>query len=73
MINPNKHEAIWYLGNAHTSYAFLIPDIDEAKEYFDKAAVYFQQAVDEVFAFMNNISAGALGFTISDLSFILDI
>ncbi|CAK7328312.1 unnamed protein product [Dovyalis caffra] len=47
LINPKKHEAIWYLGNAHTSYAFLTPDQDEANRNFEKAAVYFQQAVDE--------------------------
>ncbi|KAJ6751440.1 hypothetical protein OIU85_001924 [Salix viminalis] len=46
-INPKKHEAIWYLGNAHTSYAFLTPDQDLANESFEKAAVYFQQAADE--------------------------
>ena len=53
MINSKKHDALWCLGNAHTSYAFLTPDQDEAKVYFDKAAPYFQQAVDEV-----NISYG---------------
>ncbi|KAE9612549.1 hypothetical protein Lal_00005908 [Lupinus albus] len=46
-INPKKHDTLWCLGNALTSQAFLIPDQDEAKAYFDKAAVYFQQAVDE--------------------------
>ncbi|XP_059294320.1 mitochondrial import receptor subunit TOM20 [Lycium barbarum] len=45
-VNPQKHDAIWCLGNAHTSQAFLTPDEDEAKVYFDKAAQYFQQAVD---------------------------
>ncbi|KAM6549581.1 hypothetical protein CsatB_021257 [Cannabis sativa] len=47
VINSKKHDALWCLGNAHTSNAFLTPDLDEAKEYFDKAAVYFQQASDE--------------------------
>nr|AFK39992.1 unknown [Medicago truncatula] len=46
-VNPNKHGALWCLGNALTSQAFLNPDVDEAKVYFDKAAVYFQQAIDE--------------------------
>ncbi|XP_058758922.1 mitochondrial import receptor subunit TOM20-like [Vicia villosa] len=46
-VNPNKHDALWCLGNALTSQAFLNPDPDEAKVHFDRAAVYFQQAVDE--------------------------
>ncbi|XAR60234.1 hypothetical protein NMG60_11033510 [Bertholletia excelsa] len=46
-INPKKHDALWCLGNAHTSSAFMTPDQDEAKVYFDKAAQYFNQAVDE--------------------------
>ncbi|XP_009790058.1 mitochondrial import receptor subunit TOM20 [Nicotiana tabacum] len=45
-VNPQKHDAIWCLGNAHTSQAFLTPDEDEAKVYFDKSAQCFQQAVD---------------------------
>ncbi|TKY47762.1 Mitochondrial import receptor subunit TOM20 [Spatholobus suberectus] len=47
LINPTKHDTLWCLGNAHTSYAFLTPDISEAKGYFDKAHEYFQKAVDE--------------------------
>ncbi|KAG2714882.1 hypothetical protein I3843_03G051800 [Carya illinoinensis] len=47
LVNPMKHDALWCLGNAHTSYAFLTPDQDEAKVYFDKAAFNYQQAVDE--------------------------
>ena len=47
MLNPTSN-AMWSIGNANTSYAFLTPDLDEAKSYFDKAANYFQQAVDEV-------------------------
>lgn len=47
MLNPNKHDTLWCLGNAHTSHAFLTPDQDEARDYFDKASQYFQQAVDE--------------------------
>lgn len=47
-MNPKKHDTLWCLGNAQTSQAFLIPDQEEAKAYFDKAAEYFQQAVDEV-------------------------
>ena len=48
MVDPKKHVALWCMGNANTSYAFLTPDTEEAKVYFDKAADYFQQAVDQV-------------------------
>jgi hypothetical protein len=48
LVNPKKHDTLWCLGNALTSNAFLTPDQDEAKEYFEKSAVYYQQAVDEV-------------------------
>ncbi|KAG7017828.1 Mitochondrial import receptor subunit TOM20, partial [Cucurbita argyrosperma subsp. argyrosperma] len=47
LINPKKHDALWCIGNAYTSHAFLNPNQDEAKDYFDKASVYFQQAVNE--------------------------
>ncbi|GFZ22004.1 aconitase 2 [Actinidia rufa] len=39
MINSKKHDALWCLGNAHTSYAFLTLDQDEARVYFGKAAL----------------------------------
>nr|GMC48663.1 mitochondrial import receptor subunit TOM20 [Ipomoea batatas] len=45
-INPQKHDAIWCLGNAHTSHAFLTPDQDEAKVHFDKATECFERAVE---------------------------
>ena len=48
LINPSKHDALWCLGNAHTSLAFLTPDLDEAKPCFDKASECFEKAVDEV-------------------------
>uniref|UniRef100_A0A7N2QZN5 Mitochondrial import receptor subunit TOM20 n=1 Tax=Quercus lobata TaxID=97700 RepID=A0A7N2QZN5_QUELO len=47
LVNPKKHDTLWCLGNAHTSQAFMTPDLDEAREYFDKSAIYFQQALDE--------------------------
>ncbi|KAL1824712.1 hypothetical protein ACET3Z_011490 [Daucus carota] len=46
MIDPNKHNVLWCMGNANTSYAFLTPNTDEAKPYFEKAVDYFSQAVD---------------------------
>lgn len=48
MIDPNNHNALWCMGNANTSYAFLTPDTHEAKPFFDKAVDYFSQAVDAV-------------------------
>lgn len=50
MVDPKRCETLWCLGNAHSSYAFLTPDLDEAKDYFAKATACFQQAVDEVFS-----------------------
>ncbi|EXC33361.1 Mitochondrial import receptor subunit TOM20 [Morus notabilis] len=47
LVDPKKHDTLWCLGNAHTSHAFLTPDLEEAKEYFAKAAEAFQQALDE--------------------------
>ncbi|KAJ0692378.1 putative plant specific mitochondrial import receptor subunit TOM20 [Helianthus annuus] len=48
-IYPKKQDALWCMGNAQTSYAFLTPDKDEAKGYFDSAYDFFEQAVNEVF------------------------
>ncbi|KAK4477314.1 hypothetical protein RD792_016531 [Penstemon davidsonii] len=46
VVNPRKHDALWCLGNAYTSSAFQIPDLDEARIYFDKATIYFEQAYE---------------------------
>ncbi|CAO2831141.1 unnamed protein product [Amaranthus hypochondriacus] len=46
-INPKRHDAMWCLGNAYTTTAFMTPDMEQAKPYFDMAADYFQQAVEE--------------------------
>ncbi|MFS7897326.1 putative plant specific mitochondrial import receptor subunit TOM20 [Helianthus anomalus] len=46
-IDPKKHDALWCMGNAQTSYAFLTPDKYEAKGYFDSAYTFFQQALQE--------------------------
>ncbi|KAI3505778.1 hypothetical protein L1887_28019 [Cichorium endivia] len=35
------------MGNAQTSFAFLTPDIDVAKDYFDSAYTYFHQVLEE--------------------------
>lgn len=47
VINPKKHDAMWCLANAYTTHAFMIPEIEDAKPYFEKAADFFQQAADE--------------------------
>ncbi|XP_015900886.1 mitochondrial import receptor subunit TOM20-like [Ziziphus jujuba] len=47
LINPSKHNALWCLGNANANYGLLIPEVDEAKPYFGKAAECFQKAVEE--------------------------
>ncbi|KAL8538437.1 hypothetical protein ACS0TY_000438 [Phlomoides rotata] len=46
IVDPKKHDALWCLGNAYTSSAFLIPELDEAKVFFDKAALFFEQAYE---------------------------
>ena len=47
-INPGKHQALWCLGNAYSSQAFLNPDSDVAQGLFDKAADYFERAENMV-------------------------
>ncbi|KAK8928385.1 Mitochondrial import receptor subunit TOM20 [Platanthera zijinensis] len=46
-INPKKHDAIWSLGNAQTSLAFITEDLEDAKPYFTRAMQCFQQALEE--------------------------
>ncbi|KAK8953475.1 Mitochondrial import receptor subunit TOM20 [Platanthera guangdongensis] len=48
-FNPKKHDAIWSLGNAKTSLAFITKDLEDAKPYFTRAMQCFQQALEEVF------------------------
>ncbi|GMN57515.1 hypothetical protein TIFTF001_026625 [Ficus carica] len=47
LVDTKRPDTLWCLGNAHTSHAFLTPDMDEAREYFSSAAKCFQQALDE--------------------------
>uniref|UniRef100_A0A2P2J772 Uncharacterized protein MANES_15G160900 n=1 Tax=Rhizophora mucronata TaxID=61149 RepID=A0A2P2J772_RHIMU len=60
LVEPKKPDTIWCLGTAHTSYAFLTPDQAVATEYFEKATVYFQQAVDEVLFSLKTFHAGVV-------------
>ncbi|KAI3872530.1 hypothetical protein MKX03_012229, partial [Papaver bracteatum] len=46
-IDPSKHEAVWCLGNAHMGHGLLTPDYNVARNYFVRAADFYQQAVDE--------------------------
>ena len=47
-INPNLPNALWCLGNAHTSHGFLLSEPDQANELFKKASKCFQQALEQV-------------------------
>eukprot|EP00250_Pteridium_aquilinum_P033627 c5959_g1_i1 orf=256-855(-) len=46
-INPKLASALWCLGNAHTSHGFLLPESDQANDFFKKASDCFQQALEE--------------------------
>ncbi|XP_006346063.1 mitochondrial import receptor subunit TOM20-like [Solanum tuberosum] len=41
-----KHDVLWCLGNAYTSYGLLTTDMDAAALYFEKATMFFKQASD---------------------------
>jgi hypothetical protein len=47
LIYPKKHDALWCIGDAHTSYGVLTPDQTEARDHFEKATLLFQQALEE--------------------------
>nr|KJB30924.1 hypothetical protein B456_005G168100 [Gossypium raimondii] len=55
MINPSKHETLWCMGNALSTTAFMTTDSDEAKVSFDKAAQFFQRAVDAAMSFIKSL------------------
>ncbi|MCO5594487.1 hypothetical protein L7F22_048518 [Adiantum nelumboides] len=46
-INPKLASALWCLGNAQTSHGFLLPERDQANDYFQKASNCFQRALEE--------------------------
>lgn len=52
VIDPSRHETLWCLGNAHTSYALLTPDPEEAKVKFNYASEFFKRAVEAVSLFL---------------------
>ncbi|XP_071723827.1 mitochondrial import receptor subunit TOM20-like [Rutidosis leptorrhynchoides] len=45
-ISPERHDALWCLGNAHTSMAFLTSDFNDAKVDFERATEYFEKAAE---------------------------
>jgi len=46
-----KHDAVWCLGNAYTSYARLTPDDTQARLNFGLAYLFFGIAVAQVIFF----------------------
>ncbi|KAI3968135.1 hypothetical protein MKW92_015851, partial [Papaver armeniacum] len=47
LLKPSKHDAVWCLGNVHMAHGLMTPDYNVARNYFVRAAGYYQQAVDE--------------------------
>ncbi|KAL3526185.1 hypothetical protein ACH5RR_014557 [Cinchona calisaya] len=47
LVNPKSPETLWVLGNAFTSQAFMTSDEEEARVFFEKSTMYFQQAANE--------------------------
>ena len=45
-LDANCHEALWWIGNAHTTQGFQVPDPQQAAVCFTKAAKVFKQAIE---------------------------
>lgn len=43
-LDPKNADVLWLLGMAFTTQALLTPDDNDAKLFFDTAAVYFKRA-----------------------------
>lgn len=70
VVDPTKHDALWCLGNAYTSNAFLIPDLADARGYFDKAAQYFEQAFELVCMLTRNFLIVLSGLVLNCYAFL---
>lgn len=46
VIDENRHDALWCLGNAYTSQGFLSASAEVSEGFFTKAADCFQKAAD---------------------------
>ncbi|MCL7028391.1 hypothetical protein MKW94_009444 [Papaver nudicaule] len=47
LINPELLDAVWCLGNAHMVHGLLTPDYNVARNYFDRAAEFYEEAVEK--------------------------
>jgi tetratricopeptide (TPR) repeat protein len=45
-LDGKKHEAYWWLGNAHATQAFQTIDAGQARDLFGQARQYYRQALD---------------------------